>query len=118
MCWISSSYRTCKYYSHVSHEAAFKKKLIGRAENQSGLTQNEMWAKYHKNELKSGVPVYPSGKREFFYLLNVPLGLHETHFKPLSSSRRGKLIVCGLDHSGSQPFILGTVFISHILGAC
>ena len=29
----------------------------------------------------------------------------ETHFKPLSSSRRGKLTVCGLDHSGSQPFI-------------
>ena len=29
----------------------------------------------------------------------------ETHFKPLSSSRRCKLMVCGLDHSDSQPFI-------------
>ena len=29
----------------------------------------------------------------------------EMHFKPLSTSRRGKLMVCGLDHSGSQPFI-------------
>ena len=30
----------------------------------------------------------------------------ETHFKPLSSSKRGILMVCGLDHSGSQPFNL------------
>ena len=46
--------------------------------------------------------IYPSGKRD---LLNVPL-LPETHFAPLSCSRRGKLqlMVCGLDHSDSQPF--------------
>ena len=25
------------------------------------------------------------------------------HFKPLSNSRNSKLMVCGLDHSGSQP---------------
>ena len=28
----------------------------------------------------------------------------ETHFKPLSSSRKGKVMVYRLDHSGSQPF--------------
>ena len=56
-----------------------------------------MWeiAKYHKNEFKSGV--YSS----VFEFSSWP----EMHFKPLSSSRRGKLMVCALDHSGSQPFI-------------
>ena len=36
----------------------------------------------------------------FFDLLDVPLGLKHK----LSSSRRDKLMVCGLDHSGSQAF--------------
>ena len=57
-------------------------------------------SKYHKNELKS--EVYPSGKHEILFTECSPWP--ETHFKPLSSSRRGKLMVYGLDHSDSQSF--------------
>ena len=63
-------------------------------------------SKYHKNEVKS--EVYSSGKHD---LLNVPLGLKYilNHFP---NSRRGKLMVCGLDHSGSQPsFMQNCIFV-------
>ena len=58
-------------------------------------------SKCYKNELKSGV--HPSGRHEIFWISEFS-PWPEMHFKPLSSSRRGKLMVCGLDHSGSQPF--------------
>ena len=53
-------------------------------------------SKYHKNEL------YPSEKHE---ILNIPLVLISQN-KMDSSSKGVELTVCGLDHSGSQPFNL------------
>ena len=56
-----------------------------------------------QNALKSGV--YPSeiiGITEFF-------PYPETRFRLLSSSRESKSMVCGLDHSGSQPFNCNTL---------
>ena len=77
------------------------------------------WSKCHKNELKS--EVYPSGKHEIFFLFTEFSPWPETHFKPRSSSRRGKLMVCGLYHSGSQPFkykIVSSVYTLIILCMC
>ena len=70
---------------------------IWRAENQSGL-YNPKWnvGNCHKNELKSGV--YPSG--DFLIYWMFPLA-----WNTLLSSRRVNWWFCGLDHSGSQPFI-------------
>ena len=62
----------------------------------------EIWVKYHKNELKSEVYSIV-GNTYFLFTEFSPWP--ETNFKLLSSSRRGKFMVCGLDHSGSQPFI-------------
>ena len=58
-------------------------------------------SKYHKTDIKSGV--YPSEKHEIFTaLLNIPLVLKHKN-KMVSSSKGVKVMVCGLDHSGSQP---------------
>ena len=57
-----------------------------------------MWAKYHKNDIKSGI--YPSEKHEIYF------PCPETQNKIVF---RVELMVCGLDHSGSQPFIRESV---------
>ena len=61
----------------------------GRAENQSGQTTKMNWY------------IYSSGKHECFQFTECS-PWPETHFKPLSSSRRGKVMDCGLDYSASQ----------------
>ena len=56
-------------------------------------------SKYHRNNIKSGI--YPSEKHEIFTEYSP---CPETQNKIVSSSKGMKLMVCGLDHSGSQPF--------------
>ena len=60
------------------------------AENQSGLTQNEMC----KNEWSENILISPCP---------------ETQNKMVSSSKGVKVMVCGLDHSGSQTFNQGVL---------